>query len=140
MPSRGPRPGWRKTGQRSSAGDDSEKRGGIYRQRRPVDHECLHQELGAIRFAATAFLSYLVLARAINIARTAALAFSITLSVLRGQSVITSGVLGVLSAVVQTYRLQMALAPVATNIFTASLYSLQAGLYAVWTALGPVGG
>ncbi len=95
---------------------------------------------GAIRFAATAFLSYLVLARAINIARTAALAFSITLSVLRGQSVITSGVLGVLSAVVQTYRLQMALAPVATNIFTASLYSLQAGLYAVWTALGPVGG
>lgn len=94
---------------------------------------------GAIKFAATAFISYLVLSRVINLARTATLAFSIAVSVLRGQSVITSGVLGVLSAVVQTYRLQMALAPVATNIFTASLYSLQAGLYAVWTALGPVG-
>ncbi|WP_461369389.1 phage tail family protein, partial [Candidatus Darwinibacter acetoxidans] len=94
---------------------------------------------GAIRFAATAFISYLVLSRAINLARTATLAFSIAVSVLRGQSVITSGVLGALSTVVQTYRLQMALAPVATNIFTASLYSLQAGLYAVWTALGPVG-
>jgi hypothetical protein len=94
---------------------------------------------GAIKFAATAFISYLVLSRAINLARTATLAFSIAVSVLRGQSVITSGVLGVLSTVVQTYRLQMALAPVATNIFTASLYSLQAGLYAVWAALGPVG-
>ena len=48
-------------------------------------------------------------------------------------------VLSALSIAINTYRLQVALAPVATNIFSAALYRLQAALYAVHAALGPIG-
>ena len=94
---------------------------------------------GIIRFAATAFISYLVLSKTLSIARAAALAFSIALSVLRGQSVITSGAMGILSGIVQHYQATMAMAPIMTNAFTASLYRLAAAAGAVWSALGPVG-
>lgn len=58
---------------------------------------------------------------------------------LAGESLITSGILGLVSKAIGTYRLHASLAPIATNIFTASLYKLQAALYATWTALGPIG-
>ncbi|NLZ27468.1 MAG: hypothetical protein GX887_00705, partial [Firmicutes bacterium] len=94
---------------------------------------------GIIRFAATAFISYLVLSKTLNIARAAALAFSIVLSVLRGQSIITSGAMGILSGIVQHYQATMAMAPIMTNVFTGSLYRLAAAAGAVGAALGPVG-
>lgn len=58
-------------------------------------------------------LYFKVAAKAITIARTATGLFALTMSVLRGQSVITSGALGALSGALQYYRYQMHLANMA---------------------------
>ena len=73
---------------------------------------------GIIRFAATALIAYAVATR---VAAGATTVFRVASMVLNGTIAAGVPVLSTLSAVINTYRLQMALAPVATNIFTASL-------------------
>ncbi len=89
-----------------------------------------------IKVVTAALLAY---ATATKIAAAATTIFEIASSVLKGTIAANVPILGALSIAINTYRLQVALAPVATNIFTAALYRLQAAIYAVWTALGPVG-
>ena len=58
---------------------------------------------------------------------------------LKGELMTKIPVLTAVSAMIGNYRLQVALAPVATNIFTAALYRLQAALHSVQVAMGPIG-
>lgn len=66
-------------------------------------------------------------------------AFRIGQTVLKGELASSAGLMGLLSQAVGIYRVQMALAPVATNMFTGALIKLRAALYAVHVALGPIG-
>jgi phage-related protein len=94
------------------------------------------QNWALIRFVGTALLTY---ATATRIAAAATTIFKIASSVLKGTIAANVPILSALSIAINTYRLQVALAPVATNIFSAALYRLQAALYAVYAALGPIG-
>jgi len=89
-----------------------------------------------IKFVAIVMGTYLALTRAVILAKQMMIAVT---AVLNGTIAANVPVLSALSIMINTYRLQVALAPVATNIFTAALYRLQAALYAVHAALGPVG-
>lgn len=89
-----------------------------------------------IKVAGAALLAYAVATKA---AAGATAIFQIVSSVLKGTIASNVPILSTLSILINTYRLQVALAPVATNIFSAALYRLQAALYAVHTALGPIG-
>lgn len=65
--------------------------------------------------------------------------FRIGQAALKGELASSAGVLGLLSQAVGIYRVQMALAPVATGMFTGALLKLRTALYAVHAALGPIG-
>lgn len=90
----------------------------------------------AIKFVGATFLTYIALIKGAAIATTI---FKTASAVLTGTIAANVPVLSALSIAINTYRLQVALAPVATNIFSAALYRLQAALYAVHAALGPIG-
>jgi hypothetical protein len=94
---------------------------------------------GAIRFAATALLTFAVASKAINVAGVAVRSLTLFLWALRGHAFSTSGVFGVLATSVRTYQAASIGAAGTTNIFTGALATLRGALYAVHTALGPVG-
>ena len=89
-----------------------------------------------IRNVITAFASYQFAVFAT--AKVSAL-FQTVMTVLKGEMVSSAGVMGFLSQAIGIYRVQMALAPATTNIFTGALLRLRTALYAVHTALGPIG-
>jgi hypothetical protein len=91
---------------------------------------------GVIKFAGTALLSYVTITK--TAAATTA-AFRLAASVLNGTIAANVPILSALSIAINTYRLQMALAPAVTNIFAGALLRLRVALYAVHTALGPIG-
>ena len=89
----------------------------------------------ALKFAGTTLLTYIFITKGAAAATAAWLIATLTL---KGELMTQVPVLSAVSTAIGTYRLQMALAPVATNIFSAALYRLQAALYAVQAALGPI--
>ena len=90
----------------------------------------------ALKFVGITLLSYTAITKG---AAAATAAFRLVQLALKGELVTQVPVLSAVSLGIGTYRLQMALAPVATNMFTAALLRLRAALYAVHTAFGPVG-
>ncbi len=90
----------------------------------------------AIKFAGTTLLTYIFITKGAAAATTA---WRIATLTLKGELMQKIPVLTAVSTAIGTYRLQMALAPAATNIFIAALLRLRAALYAVHTALGPIG-
>ena len=91
---------------------------------------------GVIKFSAIALTTYAIATRMAALMTTI---FQIASALLKGELATNIPLLSTVSAAIGMYRVQMALAPVATNIFTGALYRLQAALYAVHTALGPIG-
>ncbi len=89
-----------------------------------------------IQFAAVALLTYVTATKAATLATSLFQTVSLLLS---GNLSAQSGILGFLNNVIIYYKVQMLGATATTNIFTAALYNLKAALYAVHTALGPVG-
>jgi tape measure domain-containing protein len=96
-----------------------------------------------IRFAAVVMGTYLVLLKTVTLAKWLATVATTALTnsqlLLAGQSSATTGIIGFLSNVITFYKVQMLTASGTTNFFTGALFRLRAALYAVWTALGPVG-
>jgi len=96
-----------------------------------------------IRFVAVVMGTYLVLLKTVTLAKWLATVATTALTnsqlLLAGQSSATTGIIGFLSNVITFYKVQMLTASATTNVFTGALVRLQAALYAVWTALGPVG-
>jgi hypothetical protein len=90
----------------------------------------------ALKFVGTTLLTYIFITKGASAATTA---WRIATLTLKGELMTQVPVLSAVSTAIGTYRLQMALAPAATNIFTAALLRLRAALYAVHTALGPIG-
>ena len=90
----------------------------------------------AIKFVGTTLLTYVVTTKGVAAATTA---WRLATLALKGELMTKVPVLTAVSTAIGTYRLQMALAPAATNIFTAALLRLRVALYAVHTALGPIG-
>ena len=90
----------------------------------------------AIKFVGTTLLSYIAITKTAAAATTT---WRIATLALKGELMTKVPVLTAVSTAIGTYRLQMALAPAATNIFTAALLRLRVALYAVHTALGPIG-
>ena len=90
----------------------------------------------AIKFVGTTLLTYVAITKGAAAATTA---WRIATLTLKGELMTQVPVLSAVSTAIGTYRLQMALAPAATNLFTAALLRLRVALYAVHTALGPVG-
>ncbi len=90
----------------------------------------------ALKFVATTLITYTVITKGAAAATTA---WRIATLTLKGELMTKIPLLTAVSTAIGTYRLQMALAPVATNIFTASLLKLRAALYAVQAAFGPIG-
>lgn len=64
-------------------------------------------------FLVKSFLLFKVITKVITLAKTATWAFALTVSVLRGQSIITGGALGILSKALEYYRYQLHLASLA---------------------------
>jgi len=98
--------------------------------------KAIAQNWNIIKFVSTALVSYFAVTKAVT---AATIAWRIATLTLNGELMTKVPLLGIVSAAIGTYRLQMALAPVATNIFTAALLRLRVALYAIHTALGPVG-
>jgi hypothetical protein len=94
------------------------------------------QNWQAIKFAGTTLLTYVAVTKG---AAAATATWRIATLALKGELMTKVPVLTAVSTAIGTYRLQMALAPAATNIFTAALLRLRVALYAVHTALGPIG-
>jgi hypothetical protein len=96
-----------------------------------------------IRFVAVVMGTYLVLLKTVTLAKWLATVATTALTnsqlLLAGQSSATTGIIGFLSNVITFYKVQMLTASATTNVFTGALVRLQAALYAVWTALGPIG-
>ena len=90
----------------------------------------------AIKFVGTTLLTYVIITKGVAAATTA---WRLSTLALKGELMTKVPVLTAVSTAIGTYRLQMALAPAATNIFTAALLRLRVALYAVHTALGPIG-
>ena len=84
-------------------------------------------------------LAIVVYTAATKAATAATAVWKTTTALLNGSLKTGIPLLSTLSVAIGTYRLQMALAPVATDIFTGALIKLRAAIYAVNTALGPVG-
>lgn len=91
---------------------------------------------GMIKFAGTTLLTYTAITKG---AAAATAVFRFATSVLNGTIAANVPIFSALSIAVNTYRLQMALAPATTNLFTGALLRLRVALYAVHTALGPIG-
>ena len=91
---------------------------------------------GMIKFAGTTLLTYTAITKG---AAAATATWRIATLALKGELMTKVPVLTAVSAAIGTYRLQMALAPAATNVFTGALLRLRVALYAVHTALGPIG-
>lgn len=89
-----------------------------------------------LKFVATTLITYTAITKGAAAATTA---WRLATLALKGELMTKVPVLTTLSAAIGTYRLQMALAPAATNLFTAALLRLRVALYAVHTALGPIG-
>lgn len=89
-----------------------------------------------IKFAGTAMLTY---AAATKAAAAATSLFVFAQQLLSGNLTVNTGLLGFLNNVIVYYRVLMLEAGVSTNIFTGALMRLRAALYAVHTALGPIG-
>ncbi|MFA6691512.1 MAG: hypothetical protein WCR98_05980, partial [Saccharofermentanales bacterium] len=98
--------------------------------------EAIAKNWAAIKLAGTALLSYVVAATAVTAATSA---WGVATTMLRGELRKGIPVLSGISTMIGHYRVQMALAPVATNVFTGALYRLQSALYAVNAAMGPIG-
>jgi tape measure domain-containing protein len=96
-----------------------------------------------IRFVAVVMGAYLVLLKTVTLAKWLATVATTALTnsqlLLAGQSSATTGIIGFLSNVITFYKVQMLTASGTTNAFTGALFRLRAALYAVWTALGPIG-
>ena len=99
----------------------------------------IKQNWAMIKFAATALLTYAVAAKAINIAGVAVRGLTLLLWALRGHAFSSSGAFGALAASVRTYQAASIGAAGTTKIFTGALAALRGALYAIHTALGPVG-
>ncbi|HHV42725.1 MAG TPA: hypothetical protein GXX72_07800 [Clostridiaceae bacterium] len=89
-----------------------------------------------IKLVGTALVSY---AAATKIVTAAVGAFKTTNLLLNGSLTTQIPLLSTASKAVAIYRTQMALAPVATNMFTGALLKLRVALQAVHAAIGPVG-
>ena len=89
-----------------------------------------------IKLAGTALVTYAI---ATKVATGATALFQLISMALKGTLTTSVPILSALSTAVGIYRVQMALAPAATNLFSLALYKVQAAAYAAWTALGPVG-
>lgn len=96
----------------------------------------LAQNWNMIKLVSTALMTYVTLT---TLSAFATKKWELVSLALRSEMIKKVGVLGVLSQAIGIYRVQMALAPVATNIFTAALLKLRTAIYAVYTAIGPVG-
>jgi tape measure domain-containing protein len=96
----------------------------------------LRKNWGMVSVLATAFLTYVTATKAASLATSLFRTVSLLLS---GNLSAQSGILGFLNNVIVYYKVQMLGATATTNIFTVALYKLKAALYAVHTALGPVG-
>ncbi len=96
-----------------------------------------------IKFVAVVMGTYLVLLKTVTLAKWLATVATTALTnsqlLLAGQSSATTGIIGFLSNVITFYKVQMLTASATTNVFTGALVRLRAALYAVWTALGPIG-
>jgi phage-related protein len=96
-----------------------------------------------IRFVAVVMGTYLVLLKAVTLAKWLATVATTALTnsqlLLAGQSSATTGIIGFLSNVITFYKVQMLGAAATSNIFTAALMRVRAALIAVHTALGPIG-
>ncbi len=96
-----------------------------------------------LKFVAIVMGTYLVLLKTVTLAKWLATVATTALTnsqlLLAGQSSATTGIIGFLSNVITFYKVQMLTASATTNVFTGALVRLRAALYAVWTALGPVG-
>lgn len=89
-----------------------------------------------IKLVGTGLLSY---AAATKIVTAAIGTWKAVNLLLNGTLVTQIPLLSTASKAVAIYRTQIALAPVATNLFTGALLKLRVGLYAVHAAIGPVG-
>lgn len=89
-----------------------------------------------LKFVGTTLITYTAITKGAAAATTA---WRIATLALKGELMTKIPVLTAVSTAIGTYRLQVALAPAATNIFTAALLRLRAALYAVHTAFGPIG-
>jgi hypothetical protein len=98
--------------------------------------KAIAENWGVIKFAGLTLLTYTALTKGAAAATTA---WRITTLALKGELMTQVPILSTVSAAIGTYRLQMALAPVATNIFAGALLKLRVALYAVHTAMGPIG-
>jgi hypothetical protein len=89
-----------------------------------------------IRFAATAILTY---AAATKTAAAATATFKAITLALNGQLTAKIPLLSLVSTAMGIYRVQMALAAAQGIVLTGALAKLRVALYAIHTALGPIG-
>ena len=89
----------------------------------------------ATLFLVKSFLLFKVITKVITLAKTATWAFALTVSVLRGQSIITGGALGILSKALEYYRYQLHLASLAgitsVGVMTRMIIGIKSIGYAI---------
>lgn len=90
----------------------------------------------AIKFVTTALVTYAVATRAIG--KATAIWAAINLA-LKGQLISKIPILGTLSTAIGIYKVQVALAAKTSVLFTGALAKMKIALYAIHTALGPIG-
>lgn len=86
-----------------------------------------------------AFLAFRVVSSIMVAVKTATWGTALALSVLRGESIITTGAFGVLSKALEYYRYQLKLAAMAGIAKIGVLTKLRFALKAMWIFLGPKG-
>jgi tape measure domain-containing protein len=89
-----------------------------------------------IKFVAIVMGTYLALTKAVTLAKKMMIAVT---AVERGQLLAKIPVLNVVSTAMGIYRVQMALAAAQGIVLTGVLAKLRVALFALWSALGPVG-
>ncbi|MBW2672576.1 MAG: tape measure protein [Deltaproteobacteria bacterium] len=89
--------------------------------------------------AVTAFLVFKTVTWVLTLARNAIVSFTLATAVMRGEAVVTSGILNFVARAVQIYRLQLHLASMAGIAHVGILQVLRTALYSVWAAMGPLG-
>ncbi len=92
-----------------------------------------------IKGALLLYTSFRLTTFAVNAAKKAMETFVLVQKALAGESLITSGILGLVSKAMGIYRVQMRLAAMEGIVLTGVLAKVQVALYSVWTALGPIG-
>ena len=92
-----------------------------------------------VKGALLLYTSFRLTTLAVNTAKTAMDTFALVQKALAGESLITSGILGLVSKAMGIYRLQMHLAAMQGVVLTGVLAKVRVALYSVWTALGPIG-